>query len=117
MKGWRRKTFFCYTPDMKYLRGFVARLLLFVMAGFVMHDYMTGQRDVVVNETILCMPAQQVNVVAPVVAEHQAFHLLALSERVEQISSANPSVKPFYSYDDLLGDLSFPPLFTPPKTV
>jgi len=101
---------------MKHLRGFVARLLLFVMAGFVMHDYMTGQRDLVAVEATLSPLMQQTNA-APAVAEHHIFHLLALGERVGQIPTLHTATEPFYSYDDLLGDPVFPPLYTPPRAL
>ncbi len=101
---------------MKRIKNLTLKLLLVVMACFVTHDYITGQSDVVLKERSVHLFAQQAGT-SPVVLEHQTFHLLALSESIEQGPLFFASSKSQFAYSLRIQERPSNPPYTPPKTL
>ncbi|GEM_PF-2080354 len=100
---------------MKRLRDFTVRVLLIVMACFVVHDYMTGQSDLVVKERSVHILTKHTNG-APIVLEHQTFHMLALNDISQQHTLFSPAAKLHFEYSSRLKEYQAAPPYTPPKT-
>lgn len=86
------------------------------MVGFIMHDYITGQRDAITADASVYAYTQQVNTNV-VTVEHQAFHMLALNEQIENPLIPESGPKLHFSYLLNFKDRPLNPPFTPPKTV
>jgi len=101
---------------MRRIRHLVSKIMLLFMVGFVMHDYVTGQRDAIPADTSVHLYAQHINTNV-VTVEHQAFHMLALNEQIESPLIPESDSKLHFSYLLNFKDRPSNPPFTPPKTV
>ncbi len=86
------------------------------MVCFVMHDYITGQHDAIPADTSVHLYTQHLNTNV-VTVEHQAFHMLALNEQIENPLIAELGSKLHFSYLLNFKDRPLKPPFIPPKTV
>ncbi len=101
---------------MRRVRHLVSKIMLLFMVCFVMHDYITEQHDAIPTDTSVYAYTQHLNTNI-VTLEHQAFHMLALNEQMENPLIPDSGYKLHFSYLPNFKERPLKPPFTPPKTV